>query len=63
MGKLKNIERPETGLFSLVVENGKLKFVSHAMANNTLEVAYLSPVPEWKVAADVGVQSIETLFY
>ena len=62
MGNLENIERPETSLFSFVVENGKLEFVLDDMTNNTLEVAYLSPAPDFRAAATVGVQGIETFF-
>ena len=62
MGNLENIERPETSLFSFVVENGKLEFVLDDMTNNTLEVAYLSPEPEFRAVADVGVKCVETLF-
>ena len=30
---------------------------------NTLEVVYSSPAPEFRAAADVGVQGVETLYY
>ena len=40
----------------------KLKFSSDDMTNTTFEVAYLSLAPELRAAADVGVQSVETLF-
>lgn len=62
-GNLKNIERPEAGLFSFVVENSKLNFVSDDITKNTLEVAYSSPTPEFRATADVGVQSVESVYY
>ncbi len=62
MGNLKNIKRLATSLFSFAVENGKLNFISDNMTNNTLEVAYPSPAPDFRAAATVGVQGIETFF-
>jgi len=62
-GNLKNIERPEAGLFSFVVENSKLNFVSDDMTKNTLEVVYLSPAPEFRATANVGVQGVESVYY
>ena len=62
-GNLRTIERPEAGLFSFVVENGKLNFVSDDMAKNTLEVVYSSPAPEFRATADVGVQGVESVYY
>ena len=61
-GELRYIERPEASLFSFIVENSKLNFVSDDMTNNTLEVVYSSPAPEFR-AADVGVQGVESLYY
>ena len=60
---LRYIERPEAILFSFVVENSKLNFVSDDMTKNTLEVVYSSPTPEFRATADVGIQGIETLYY
>ena len=62
-GNLKNIERPEANLFSFIVENSKLNFVSDDMTKNTLEVVYSSPAPEFRATVDVGVQGVETLYY
>ena len=62
-GELRYIERPEASLFSFIVENSKLNFVSDNMTNNTLEVVYSSPALEFRAAADVGVQGFESLYY
>lgn len=62
-GNLKNIERPEAGLFSFVVENSKLNFVSDDMTKNTLEILYSSPAPEFRATANVGVQGVESVYY
>ena len=62
-GNLKNIDWPEANLFSFIVQNSKLNFVSDDMTKNTLEVIYSSPAPEFRAAADVGVQGVETLYY
>ena len=62
-GELRYIEWPEASLFSFVVENSKLNFISDDMTNNTLEVVYSSPAPEFRAATDVGVQGVETLYY
>ena len=62
-GDLRNIERPEARLFSFIVKNSKLNFVSDDMTNNTLEVVYSSPAPEFRATVDVGVQGVETLYY
>ncbi len=62
-GNLKNIDWPEASLFSFIVENGKLNFVSDDITKNTLEVVYSSPAPEFRATVDVGVQGVETLYY
>ena len=62
-GDLRYIERPEASLFSFIVQNSKLNFVSDDMTNNTLEVVYSSPAPEFRATVDVGVQGVETLYY
>ena len=62
-GDLRYIERPEASLFSFIIENGKLNFVSDDMTKNTLEVVYSSPAPEFRATVDVGVQGVETLYY
>ena len=62
-GDLRYIERPEASLFSFIVENDKLNFVSDHMTNNTLEVVYSSPAPEFRATVDVGVQGVETLYF
>ena len=62
-GDLLNIERPEASLFSFIVQNSKLNFVSDDMTKNTLEVVYSSPAPEFRATVDVGVQGVETLYY
>ena len=62
-GNLKTIDWPEAHLFSFIVENSKLNFVSDDMTNNTLEVVYSSPAPEFRATVDVGVQGVETLYY
>ena len=62
-GNLKNIDWPEANLFSFIVENRKLNFVSDDMTKNTLEVVYSSPAPEFRATVDVGVQGVETLYY
>ena len=62
-GELRYIERPEASLFSFIVENSKLNFVSDDMTKNTLEVVYSSPAPEFRATVDVGVQGVETLYY
>ena len=62
-GDLRNIEQSEASLFSFIVENDELNFVSDDMTNNTLEVVYSSPAPEFRAAAGVGVQGVETLYY
>ena len=60
---MRYIMRPEASLFSFIVENDELNFVSDGMTNNTLQVVYSSPAPEFRAAADVGVQGVETLYY
>ena len=62
-GNLKNIDWPEASLFSFIVKNGKLNFVSDDITKNTLEVVYSSPAPEFRATVDVGVQGVETLYY
>ena len=62
-GDLRYIERPEASLFSFIIENSKLNFVSDDMTNNTLEVVYSSPAPEFRATVDAGVQGVETLYY
>ena len=62
-GNLKNIERPEASLFSFIVQNSKLNFVSNDMTENILEVIYSSPAPEFRATADAGAQGVETLYY
>ena len=62
-GDLRYIERPEASLFSFIVENDKLNFVSDDMTKNTLEVVYSSPAPEFRATVDVGVQGVESLYY
>ena len=62
-GDLRYIERPEASLFSFIIENGKFNFVSDDMTNNTLEVVYSSPAPEFRATVDAGVQGVETLYY
>ena len=62
-GNLKNIDWPEASLFSFIVENSKLNFVSDDITKNTLEVVYSSPAPEFRATVDVGVQGVETLYY
>ena len=62
-GDLRNIERPEASLFSFIVENDQLNFVSDDITKNTLEVVYSSPAPEFRATVDVGVQGVETLYY
>ena len=62
-GNLKNIDWPEASLFSFIVENGKVNFVSDDISKNTLEVVYSSPAPEFRATVDVGVQGVETLYY
>lgn len=62
-GDLRYIEQPEASLFSFIVENDQLSFVSDDMTKNTLEVVYSSPAPEFRATVDVGVQGVETLYY
>ena len=62
-GNLKNIDWPEASLFSFIVQNGKLNFVSDDITKNTLEVVYSSPAPEFRATVDVGVQGVESLYY
>ena len=61
-GNLQNIDWPEASLFSFIVENGKLNFVSDDITKNTLEVVYSSSAPEFRATVDVGVQGVESLF-
>ena len=62
-GNLKNIDWPEASLFSFIVQNSKLNFVSDDISKNTLEVVYSSPAPEFRATADAGAQGVETLYY
>ena len=62
-GNLLNMERPEASMFSFIVENSQVNFVSDAITENTLNLVYTSPAPEFRAEIGIGVQGIETLYY
>ena len=54
---------PEASMFSFIVENVELNFVSDGIINNTLQVVYPSPALEFRATVDVVVRGVETLYY
>ena len=62
-GDLRDIEQPDASLFSFIIKDSQLNFVSDDITINTHKIVYISPAPAFRALTQVGVHGLETLYY